>query len=316
MALFDKYKKQKPEEPPSGRRRPQSAEQATQRAQAFSYYAQRSVPQANTGRGQTQESSSGGTEVARPWYLHRVSIIGGTVLIIIGGLFLTALSSNPKIVPLTNNGNAYFLQDLSLYQESADKSLSHSVFNKNKLTIDTAGVSKDLKTEYPEIADVTVTTPLIGHQPVVYISPYQSSFILTTKDSKAYLLDVNGRALAANSQITTSRDVSVPTLEDMSGLAIQLGSQALPAGTVHFAQEVVALLDAGNVGHSRLVLPPASSELDVYITGKPYFVKFNLQGDAKLGVGTFLATQQRLEKDKVTPAQYIDVRVNERAYYK
>lgn len=310
------FKKQKPVENQPGRRRPLTTDPASKRTQAFSYYAQRSVPQANTGRGQALETTDMNSAAARPWYLSRAAITTAAVIVVIGALYLTALSGNPKLVTLTTNGSGYFLQDSAVYQEAAAKSLSRSIFNKNKLTIDSGSVSHDLIHQYPELASATVTTPLVGHQPTVYITPYEPSFMLSTIDNKVFLLDTNGRALASNSQITSDHNVQVPTLEDKSGLAISLGTQALPADTVHFATEVLSLLAAAKVGYTQLVLPASSSELDVYISGQPYFVKFNLQGDAKLEVGTFLATQERLTTDKTTPTQYIDVRVSERAYYR
>jgi len=54
----------------------------------------------------------------------------------------------------------------------------------------------------------------------------------------------------------------------------------------------------------------------VKVKGVPYNVKFNLMGDARAEAGTYLAVKQRLEAGHVTPGSYIDVRVDERAYYK
>lgn len=316
MAFFEKYKKQKSPVDPPGRRRPLATDQASKRAQAFSYYAQRSAPQANTGRGQTLEAAEMDGSMTKPWYLSRPAITTSAVVVLALVLYLTSLSGNPKIVTLTTNGSGYFLQDTAVYQQAAAKSLGHSLVNRNKLTIDSSAISSDLKKQYPELASATVTTPLVGHQATIFITPYEPSFMLSTVDNKVFLLDTNGRALASNSQITDAHAVHVPTLEDKSGLSISLGTQALPADTVHFITEVLSLLAAAKVGYTQLVLPPSSSELDVYVSGQPYFVKFNLQGDAKLEVGTFLATQERLARDKVTPTQYIDVRVGERAYYR
>jgi hypothetical protein len=309
------FKKQKPTEEISGRRRPLPSNSVSQRTQAFSYYNQRSAPQANTGRGQSQDSESAGSG-SRPWYLQGPVMAVGAFVVLVGLMYLLTLTSNPKIVELSSNGSNYFMQESSVYQQTAAQSLSSSLFNKNKLTVDTVKVAKDLTTEFPEIHTATVVIPLLGHQPVVYISPYRPAFILTTTDNKAYLLDENGRAEASASQITNPDDLSVPTVQDKSGLEIKLGSQALPTGTVHFVLNVVSMLNAANVKPQTLALPAASSELDAAISGKPYLVKFNLQGDAKLQAGTFLATKERLEKDHVAPAQYIDVRVPERAYYK
>jgi hypothetical protein len=310
MGLF---RKQKPDEPVFARRRVSPADQSSQRTQAFSYYAQRSVPQANTGRGQLPDET---TDSERAWYLSRTSVLTVVVLLVAGALYMLTLTGSPKIVPVTSGSNTYFMQSEAVYQQTAAAVLGSSLFNKNKLTVDTAKVIHELQTRYPEIHTASVIIPVFGQRPVVYLTPYRPSCILTTLDNKAYLLDENGRALASTSQITNSGELSVPTVEDKSGLDIKPGSQALPANTVQFIDQVVSILDAAKIARQSLVLPAASSELDAYISGKPYFVKFNLQGDAKLQAGTFLATKERLEQDRVTPSQYIDVRVNERAYYK
>ncbi len=66
-----------------------------------------------------------------------------------------------------------------------------------------------------------------------------------------------------------------------------------------------------------MTLPVGTSELDVRLAGQPYSVKFNLEsGTARQQAGTFLATESKLKSQNVTPAEYIDVRVDGRAYYK
>jgi hypothetical protein len=63
-------------------------------------------------------------------------------------------------------------------------------------------------------------------------------------------------------------------------------------------------------------LPPAASELDVQLNGRPYFVKFNLQSNNPRGeAGTFLATIAQLSRQNIVPGHYVDVRVDGRAYY-
>jgi hypothetical protein len=65
-----------------------------------------------------------------------------------------------------------------------------------------------------------------------------------------------------------------------------------------------------------MTLPPAASELDVQIVDQPYFIKFNLENDdPRQQVGTYIATQAYLTSQHITPAHYIDVRVDGRAYY-
>lgn len=311
MGLF---KKQKPDPEQPVRRRSVYGDDAANRPQAFSYYAKRSNPGASTGRGQTDASAS--TFSINTTIKSRVALILGSIVAIIGVGYSLHLSSNAKIVPLTSSGNAYFLQDTSVYEKTVENELQSSIFNKNKLTVNTSGIARDLTINFPEISKASITLPIIGSNPTVYIEPYRPTFVLTTLDNTAFLLDENGKALVSTSHITDPGELDAPVLQDKSGTPVRLGSQALPRSIIRFTEEVISLLEAAGVDYSSLVLPPASSELDVYIEGKPYFVKFNLQDDSRQQVGTFLATKLRLEKDKITPAQYIDVRLSERAYYR
>jgi hypothetical protein len=52
------------------------------------------------------------------------------------------------------------------------------------------------------------------------------------------------------------------------------------------------------------------------MNGVGYFVKFNLHGNAREEAGAFLAVKEYLESSHKTPGEYVDVRVENRAYYK
>ena len=318
MSLFGKKKTGLLQQPPAtGRRRPAPGEQSANRPQAFSYYAQRSPVQSNTGRSLPDDAQEVDRQTVGPVAVrNRPILVGVGLLVVVAGVYLSALDGRPKIVTRTSGGNAYFLQETQVYQEAAAKSLASSIANKSKLTADTAKVSADLMQDYPEVQKAQVALPLIGRQPVVYVEPYRPAFILTTVSSAAYLLDENGRALVSTSQITDPGELAVPTVQDKSGVTVTLGSRALPSDTVRFIEETAALLLAAKVQYSSIVLPQTANELHVYISGTPYYVKYNLQGEARLQTGTFLAAQARLKRDKATPAEYIDVRVPDRAYYR
>jgi len=316
MALFKKSK-QTPDTL-AGRRRPLQAGDDRPRnpGTMFSYYSQRSNVENNVGRREAPETVSTSRNPISAIAQHRV-----LALFVVAGLlvltgYLLMLSGTPRVVLLQDAATAYFLQDKSVYQQTAEQSLAKSVFNRNKLTIDTATVRADLLKNYPEIENVSVALPIFGHQPQIYVEPYKPSFILTTTSNNAFLLDATGRALASTSQIPNIDKLGVPTLQDKTGNEIKLGNRAIPSSTVSFVQTVLAALKAKSVNASTLTLPAGSYELDVAIAGQPYYVKFNLENDALQQAGAFLATQNRLKIDKVTPATYIDVRVPDRAYYK
>jgi len=135
--------------------------------------------------------------------------------------------------------------------------------------------------------------------------------------SGSYVLDTSGKALLGGAVPAAVMALNLPTLTDQSGLAIAVNHEALRSRDVRFIQTVVAELKTHGLTPSSLVLPVASSELDVHLLGQPYFTKFNLQSDdAPQQVGTFLAVQAQLKGQNVLPGAYVDVRVNGRAYYK
>lgn len=317
MGIFKKKQPEPTVQP--GRRRPAVASEKSERPNtAFSYHAQRSYSLENTGR--LEASKAAERDSARPTTFagrHRTVLFGwlGAVTALVA-IYCLVLSTQPRIVLLQDETTEYFLQDQSVYRQSVQDVLGTSVFNRNKLTVDTAAIRTGLLQNYPEVKNASVELPLFGHNPQIYIEPYKPSFILTTTAGNAFLLDATGRALATTSQITDIEKLNLLTVQDRSGLAVTLGNRALPGSTVDFVQTVIAALRAKQIEPSALVLPAATSELDVSITGEPYFIKYNLQGDALAQAGTYLATRQRLEKDGIKPVEYVDVRVPERSYYK
>jgi len=117
-------------------------------------------------------------------------------------------------------------------------------------------------------------------------------------------------------QATGLAKLALQVVEDQSGLTITLGRAALPRANVAFITEVLGQLTAKKIKVSTLTLPVGASELDVRVEGASYITKYNLHGDARAEVGAFLATKQYLEAQHKTPTSYIDVRVDNKVYYK
>jgi len=285
---------------------------------AFSYYANRSQSEINVGRETLQAKPS----IRRlPGKLQKLRRHFGWLLVAVVACGLTVyelqLSSRPKIAALTSTSDAPFLRDTAEYQRAASALFENSAANRNKLTINSSKIAADMKTAFPELQDVSVSLPLLGSQATVYVRPADPALILTGRDG-SFVLDSNGRALALAGSQTGS--VKVPTVTDQSGLSVSLGKQALPRSATQFIQTFVQQLQARNVKVQSMTLPAASSELDVYISGVPYFVKCNIHDGtiekARLQAGTFLALQKQLAGQRVVPSQYVDVRIEGRAYYK
>lgn len=285
---------------------------------AFSYHANRADEGFNTGRMQPREQDVRRQAKLSRYWRQRFGMIVASVVIVVCAVNVLQLSVDPKIVPLTSSSNNYFLRTNSEYEQAVKKLFESSLFNSNKITVNTSRIAQQLKQESPELSDVSIMLPVIGHRPVVYIAPTTPSLVLSSNQNEAYILDQNGKALANVSQVPNFGALHLPEVVDQSGLKIELGSVALPSADVSTIQTIVGQLQSQHYQLSALVMPAAASELDVHFVGKPYIGKFNLHtpDSARQQAGTFVATDQYLAGQHKVPGQYIDVRVDGRAYYK
>ncbi len=304
MKLFSK-------KAPTDRRRPAISDG---QPASFSYNASRRSEQpSNVGRGDRSEQKRAARSSFLRFWLQRSGMI---VLIIVVGLCVVnvlSLSHHAKVLPLDSNSKASFLRKQTDYQAAADKLLAGSIWNGNKITIDTGNISKQMVAQFPELSSASVTLPLLAHRPVIYLQPTQPALILAAHNG-SYVIGTNGKALLSSDALPPGNNL--PQITDESGLDVQLNRQVLTTDDVSFIQTVLGELGAKHIKVSAMDLPPASSELDAHIAGQPYFVKFNLQSDdARQQAGTLLATLALLQRQHVTPAHYIDVRLSGRAYY-
>ncbi len=297
--------RRRPPAAPTRRQRLRSETVQNQSPPSFSYRARR--------------SSEEPPKVARPqlarFWLQRSGLIILLAAAIISTVNVLSLSAAAKVLPLGTDANRTVLHDPSVYKTAVDQLLASSVWNRNKLTINTSQINQHMLSQFPELASASVTLPLLAHRPVVYIAPAQPAVILVTS-SGSFMIDTNGKALIKAADVNAFSRTSVPVIRDQSGLQLQLNRQALPAPHISFIQTVLAELAAKNIAATTMTLPPTASELDVQIGGQPYVVKFNLQNNTpREQAGTFLATIAQLQKQNIAPTAYVDVRVEGRAYY-
>lgn len=240
----------------------------------------------------------------------------GLLLFLVLGAALAAnmlvLAPTAKVSPI--NGSSAYLRPLSAYETTVDKILRSSLWNRTKPTLNTGDIKNQLLRQFPELTDVSIVTPLFAHQAVVYVEPVQPALLLNT-NSGSFIIATSGKALLRVDN-PASAPKSLPVLTDQSGLNVQVGHQVLPASYISFIKGLITELSARQYAVSSMNLPPASNELDVHLAGQNYYVKFNLaNNDPREQAGTFLATLAMLKKQNITPAQYVDVRVDGRAYY-
>ncbi len=236
-------------------------------------------------------------------------------LIIITGsiLFSTTVSSQPSISLVS--GQAPIYRSLEEYSDAASTILEQKLAYKTKFTINTKEIEDALLEKYPELAAVAIRLPLIGRRPTLIVEQKSPILILTTQ-VKSFIIDEDGIAISELQLLATEAREGLPVVLDQSGLELTIGSQAVTSETVTFVRAVLAQITSQKLSINQLTLPPFANQLDITLKGTQYYIKTDISGDANLQIGTFLAVRDRLRKDGITPTEYIDVRVEERAFYK
>ena len=251
------------------------------------------------------------------FWLRRSGLLIALIVAFVCLISVLSLSNQPRVVLLDVQKNSYAFHDAAEYQAAAAKQLSSSIWNKNKITVNTGKASAELQQQFPELAEVTITLPLVGHRPIYYLRANAPAFVMQTV-SGTFVLDSNGKALITKAAAPADTVEKLPVITDQTGLHAELGKQVLSSREATFIRIVIDTLAAKGVTTTSLSLPAnAAQELDVRVTGKPYVIKFNMHdtATARQQTGTYLATAANLTGQNITPAQYVDVRVLGRAYY-
>lgn len=296
------------------RRQPSYVSSGSRQPAHAAYYSNRKDSETNLGRQQNRQVDKPKREKLLSFWMHRFGLLVLLIVCVASVISALSLSGSARIIILKSTGSG-FLRSQSVYQKAADDILAKSIFNRNKITIDTASLNNQMLKQFPELDAVSVVLPMLAHRPIIYLTPPQPTLIISGLNGN-YILDNRGKALLQVADMKTIASLKLPLITDQSGLKLVLGQRVLSSVDITFIQTIIAELAAKQVSISSLTLPVASREIDAGITGQPYVVKFNLQGGSALQqAGTFLALKSHLTTQNIVPAHYIDVRVPGRAYY-
>jgi hypothetical protein len=283
--------------------------QTSQPASVFSYYSSRSTPDAARARYEPPATHKQGFER----FKHAPTLIAA-IVIVASLLYASVLDNQPRLQIYASESGRSLQRSEAVYRDFVAEKLSSSIFNKSKLTFNSQPLVESLKQQFPEVDSAVVTLPLLGHKPIVRVAVSSPVFILATSHGSYYVND-KGVPLVRVSDVQ-AQPKNVPVVTDESSLPVKAGKQVLPTDTVDFISELLEQLSATKTVYDSVTLPLEANEVQVKSKGVPYVVRFNSLQDARIQVGTLLAVTQRLKGQGVTPKEYIDVRVEERAYYK
>lgn len=310
------FKKKQPKETP-GRRRPASTANTTR--PAFSYHAARQREESGSARDRVRLDDSLRLDHASNLREKLTQLLMGNVVwsLVAAGVFVlvllnTSMSvSNAKVVVTGTPDERVLLEPMGVYKKAAHEILQKSFANRLKPVVDTAQFQEEFKKARPEVAIARLEVPLIGQRPIVHITPAKPALELVSSN-QTYVVGEAGSVIAQSN----ASGLTVPRVQDQSALQARKGEQVLSSGDVRFIQRLQYQLTGANIEVAGYTIPSASRQLYVQQKGKAYIIRFSFEADVLQQAGELIATTRKLDSMKVTPAEYIDVRVPGRVYYK
>lgn len=272
---------------------------------AFSYYAGDKLRKADDNVKKRHSIDKKSTTISR---LRLAPSLFAIAVILLSVVYSTTLSSDVS-VKFANGSNAY--RTAEDYKYGVDLILGLSVWNNSKLTINARNTEAALLKAFPELDEANLILPIVGRRPTVVLHERAASMILTTP-SNEYVIDTIGKIVATAKQLQSSERDKLFSVQDQSGLDLHVGSQAITANTVAFIINARAQLKDKKLDIIQITLPPVPNEVDIRIKDQRYYIKTDSSGDARLQIGGYLA----VKADGVNPAEYVDVRVEEKVFYK
>jgi hypothetical protein len=294
-------------------RRPQPSSSAP----VFSYYASRSKPEQQLERGRQVEKRNLSFNKLHRYFIWQKLPIFLSLIVIVGSFFYTlSVNVNPRIIVISADNQPVLLQTQAVYRQAARELLQKSMLSRTKLTVDTFSIARQLKALYPELAEVSITVPLAARRLVFELRPATPSLVIVSNDAQSYIIDERGRVVVDAQKVESRQSLNLPLVKDDSGLNLKVGTSVLPRENIEFILGLLHQLEGGGLKATQISLPQVANELHVALEGQKYYVKFNMAGDARLQAGTLRAVKERLELEGRVPGEYIDVRVEEKVFYR
>lgn len=264
----------------------------------------------------TSQISNKHIHQAKKIWLEKFGLIILAIAIIVSLVSVLYLSPNSVVILLSQPSKySIYSRYESAVQTTANKLLSNSILNSNKITLNTKKIVSKLEADYPMYSAISITVPLIDHHAVIYLTPAKPSIEFITSSGQ-YLLNQNGQVMTEGADIKDFSTLNLPKVQYLANQSSSIGSQELTSQEIQFIEviEYELLINGDKV--TLINLPPGTYELNVYISGVTYYIKFNLENnDPRQQVGSFLATQHYLKANNITPTKYVDVMTDGRVYY-
>ncbi len=186
-----------------------------------------------------------------------------------------------------------------------------SLLNQNILFVSGSQINKQLKTDNYQIAQAKIER--IPFNTIKVVITEQKPSILWRSGNKVSVFTQDGKAYSGEPNQTLLN--SLPTVEDTTNLPVKAGEKIVSEQFVAFVVDAYAQLPQRGVEVSSMQIEETTTEL-IVVTKQGYKIRFDTTRPLSEQLTDLTAVLDLLKKQNKKITQYIDLRINSKAFYK
>lgn len=204
-----------------------------------------------------------------------------------------------------------------LYAQSAMEYIHESVPFRQSWLLDSKLLEAHLKHSYPEIKSAKLGSGFFSTDQTLNLQFRKPAFVLLSDKSSLYI-DKEG-ILFSNNMFPGVDTSKLPVVEDLGSGVAQSGKQIVTSAVARSIAEIYVELPrvyGKNIAISRVILPRSSREVHVALVGGQYIIKFSTDRPIAGQVGELQSLRSFQASSGMSPTEYVDLRIEGRAYFK
>ena len=262
-----------------------------------------SVPSPNEQSASLQSPRVQAHNLKRKRRSIRLALISALVLIASLGWLLTQIIVEPKVQIVGTSNDPEVQTAARDYAAAIQDYLSANPLERLAVNINANNLSRAIQSRYPEVS--SVSPPAKG--------------ALWSADFSVYWQSGNMKAYVDSTGVVFERNIlgtSVIAVEDQTGIRASVGNSVISGRFLQFIGKVVGYFKENNLTVNKMILPASTTrQVLVSLDGVGYSIKMTVDRPAAGQVEDAVRAIRYLT-NRGAAAEYIDVRVSRRAFYK
>lgn len=238
-------------------------------------------------------------------------LIRPTIYVVILAIFLYAITASSLLRVNDIEVEGAVTISSEDVRRQVENVISSSPISQNVIFVPLGEISDKLKTDNYQIATVKIDRVFPTGLKVTISE--QKPNILWKSAGQVYIISEDGRAYGG--EVTEELERELPLVVDSTNLPVRTGERQASAGFVKFVRALKDQFSSTGLSSIELQVGETTTDLSVTTTDG-YQVKFDTTREIETQIGALNDVLSILKKQGKKPAEYIDLRINGRAFYK